>query len=297
MITADAALLAAAASLRHDVFVTEQGVDPVVEADGADSDAVHSVVERDGAVVAAGRLVVQGETARLGRIAVRADWRGSGLGAGVVRDLEGAAAAAGLHRLRLHAQEPVVGFYERIGWQAVGEPDVEAGIAHRWMERDLLPGLRPVRDGDAVEVQRLIGGCFAEFPGCVLDLPGIDHWMLAPATSYAAKGGQLWVLPDPDGLRASVGWAPAGAAAGEGVELKSLYVGSRHRRQGFAAALVGVVERVARQRGASRVELWSDSRFTDAHRLYTRLGYRRQPRTRRLDDPSDTTEYAFHKQL
>jgi len=298
LISVEPALLAAAARLRHDVFVVGQGVDPEIEADGADRSAMHSVVQDGGRVVATGRLVEERSGrqtwARLGRIAVRPDLRGQRLGVQVVRELEMAAAGLGLPRMRLHAQQGVVGFYERLGWHPVGAPDLEAGIVHRWMQRDLLPGIRPVRDSDAKAVQQLIGDCFREYPGCALELDGLDEWMLAPSTGYDRRGGRLWVLPDAaTGIAASCGLAPNG----HNIELKSLYVAASHRRRGYAGALVGVVERIARERGASEVVLWSDTRFADAHRLYTRLGYARQSETRELHDSSNSTEYRFSKPL
>jgi GNAT superfamily N-acetyltransferase len=81
------------------------------------------------------------------------------------------------------------------------------------------------------------------------------------------------------------------------VELKSLYVSAKARRQGLGELLTGLVEEEAVRRGARAVELWSDTRFADAHRLYARLGYRRLPHTRELHDLSDTTEYSFRKEL
>ena len=53
--------------------------------------------------------------------------------------------------------------------------------------------VRHAADYDSAGLISLIGGCFAEYPGCVLDLPGIDAWMLAPASAYNA-GGRLWVV-------------------------------------------------------------------------------------------------------
>lgn len=293
MITADPALLADAAALRHEVFVVGQGVDPAVEADGLDAEAVHVVVQRAGQVVGTGRLLEVDGEARLGRIAVDAAHRGGGLGAVVVAELEAAAAGLGLPMLRLHAQVPVVGFYERLGWTAVGAPDVEAGIEHRWMTRDLLPGLRPVRDDDAVALHTLVAGCFAEYEGAVLELDGLDAWMLRPATNLAEKGAVLWVLPAGPGLAAVGGWQPSAA----GIELKTLYVGAPWRRRGFAVALAGLVERAARDRGVRTVELWTDTRFHDAHRLYARLGYTKTAETRDLHDRSRTTELHFVKTL
>jgi predicted GNAT family N-acyltransferase len=293
VITTDATLIGRAAALRHEVFVVGQGVDPALEADGRDAEAVHVVVQRAGRVIGTGRLLEVDGEARLGRIAVDAAHRGEGLGAVVVAELEAAAAGAGLPRLRLHAQTPVVGFYERLGWTIVGAPDVEAGIEHRWMVRDLLPGLRPVADSDAAPLQALVGGCFAAYEGAVLEVDGLDAWMLRPATNLAAKSAVLWVLPAGRDLAAVGGWQPSAA----GVELKTLYVGAPWRRRGYAVAFVGLVERAARQQGAHLVELWTDTRFHDAHRLYARLGYARTAETRDLHDRSRTTELHFVKEL
>ena len=53
----------------------------------------------------------------------------------------------------------------------------------------------------------------------------------------------------------------------------------------------------AESRGARFVELWSDTRFADAHRLYERLGYRKSGVTRELHDMSGSVEYHFRKEL
>ncbi len=154
--------------------------------------------------------------------------------------------------------------------------------------------MRPATDEDSAAIVTLIGCCFAEYPGCVLDLPGLDAWMLAPATAYAGTGGGLRVVEADGAVVACVGYKPAGPGR---VELKSLYVGAAARRAGLGARLVALVEDAARAGGASLVELWSDSRFADAHRLYERLGYIRGSQTRQLHDPSGTTEYFFDKPL
>lgn len=159
---------------------------------------------------------------------------------------------------------------------------------------DDIPGLRPAADADSAALITLIGGCFAEYPGCVLDLPGVDAWMSAPATSYAEHGGDIRVVERDGAVVACVGWR---ADADGTVELKNLYVGAAARRQGMGARLVALVEHAAAVRGASAVTLWTDTRFADAHRLYERLGYVRGPETRDLHDPSDTTEYSYRRAL
>jgi hypothetical protein len=49
--------------------------------------------------------------------------------------------------------------------------------------------LRPVEDGDRDALIALIGAAYDEHPGCVLDLPGVDADLCAPATTAAARGG------------------------------------------------------------------------------------------------------------
>lgn len=284
---------AAVYALRHAVFTVGQGVPPDLERDDRDADALHLVAAEAGGVVATGRLVTRGETGVVGRMAVAASHRGRGLGGAVLAALERAARAAGLAEVELHAQRHAEGFYARAGYVAVGAPYDEAGIAHVTMRKP-LPVRRAARDDDSAAVIALIGGCFAEYAGCVLDLPGIDAWMQAPASAYGGEHDRLWLVTLDETVVASAGVKHVGPGT---AELKSLYVAASARRRGLGAELVGVVETHAARTGAHTVTLWSDTRFTDAHRLYAGLGYRRGERTRELHDPSETTEYFFAKKL
>lgn len=155
--------------------------------------------------------------------------------------------------------------------------------------------MRPVRDADGPQLVDLIGAAYAEYPGCVLDLPDLDADLPIPATTAAQRGGRWWVIEDAGRIVASVG---TGAPDDDGaVELKRLYVAGSHRRRGLAAALVGRVEAQAAGIGAHTVVLWSDTRFGDAHRLYTAQGYTDTGARRDLHDPSNTTEIKFSKRL
>lgn len=152
------------------------------------------------------------------------------------------------------------------------------------------PSIRPARDSDSAALIALIGGCFAEYPGCVLDVDGEEPWLRAPASAYAEMGGRLWVASVGETVVGCIGLRPGGV-------LKSLYVAGSARRRGLGSRLVGIVERAAREAGERRILLWSDTRFTDAHRLYERLGYRRTGRSRELHDLSASTEYEFCREL
>jgi GNAT superfamily N-acetyltransferase len=156
------------------------------------------------------------------------------------------------------------------------------------------PALRPVADDDSAALIALIGGCWSAYPGVILDVDGEEPWLRAPASAYLDWDGRMWVATRADVLLGCVGSRPRGRGV---VELKSLYVHARARRGGLGSRLTRLVEGEARSAGARRIELWSDTRFLDAHRFYQRLGYRRTGRTRDLDDLSDTTEYEFARAL
>jgi putative acetyltransferase len=157
------------------------------------------------------------------------------------------------------------------------------------------PYLRPARDDDSWDVIGLIGACWSEYPGCVMDVHGECPDLLAPASAYRGLGGAFWVATDPcETVVATVGWRPLPSGA---VELERLYVHRRWRRRGLAATLADLVEGTAAERRADAIELWSDSRFADAHRFYERRGYARGRPDRELGDLSHTREHHFVKVL
>ena len=129
------------AALRARVFVEEQGVPVEVERDAHDATAVHVLArDRDGRVVATGRLLVRDGRGVVGRMAVEASCRGRGHGAAVLAELHRQAAALGLTEVELHAQLTARGFYERAGYTPVGGVYEEAGMAHVTMRRPLVGG-------------------------------------------------------------------------------------------------------------------------------------------------------------
>lgn len=153
--------------------------------------------------------------------------------------------------------------------------------------------IRDARDDDSWDLIGLIAACWAEYPGCILDVQGEEPWLLRPASAYQDEGGRLWVAEMDGRVVASVALRP-GAEPGL-IALKSLYVARAARRRGLGAQLVALVEESARRRNAAAIELWTDTRFDDAHRLYERLGYRRGPHTRTLADLSRSVEYYYMK--
>ena len=133
----DAAELDRALALRERVFSGEQGVDPAADRDGMDSEAMQFVAVDGERVIGTCRVLMRGDVARLGRMAVEPDERGRGLGAQLLEEAERAAASAGARRVLLHAQAAAVSLYARGGYERVGEPFMEEGIEHVTMERTL----------------------------------------------------------------------------------------------------------------------------------------------------------------
>lgn len=131
---------AAAFEVRTTVFVHEQGVPVELELDDLDQKADHFLAVDGGRAVGAARLVLgDGDRAGvLGRLAVLPQARGTGLGAALVRAVEDRARALGLGAVRLHSQTHACAFYRRLGYQAYGEEEMEAGIPHIWMRKPLV---------------------------------------------------------------------------------------------------------------------------------------------------------------
>jgi putative acetyltransferase len=127
----------------------------------------------------------------------------------------------------------------------------------------------------------------------VLDVDGEMPELRAMATWAEAHGGGFWVAQSKDRIVGMVGYA----AAGEGIELKKLYVHRRARAFGLGGKLLSLVEAIAAERRSRFIELWSDTRFTTAHAFYQRRGYEKGPTTRDLHDKSNSVELYFRKQL
>lgn len=107
--------------LRIQVFVDEQGFSEEIEFDGYDKIVPHLAVFSDGIPVATGRIIeVDKSTCKIGRIAVKKEMRGTGLGEKTVRELLRQAKELGYSKAIVGAQTHAVGFYEKCGFIPVG---------------------------------------------------------------------------------------------------------------------------------------------------------------------------------
>jgi len=120
--------------LRRVVFIEEQGVSEADEVDDLDEVSLHLLALIGAEAVGSARLLVLGEVGKIGRVCVLQQARGAGIGAALIK----AAVARfrgieGVTKAKLGAQVHALGFYEGLGFVAVGPVYDDAGIAHRDM--------------------------------------------------------------------------------------------------------------------------------------------------------------------
>ena len=124
-----------ARAIRYDVFVIEQGVPVELEWDEWDDQCWHALArDTAGRAVATGRMLPDGH---IGRMAVRQEARGTGVGARVLDALIDKARELGYPELVLNSQTHAMPFYARAGFTPEGDEYEEAGIPHRTMRRVL----------------------------------------------------------------------------------------------------------------------------------------------------------------
>ena len=121
--------------IRHEVFVEEQKVPPELEMDEQDERCVHAVAYNSkGQAIGTGRLLPDGH---IGRIAVRSDYRGSGVGSRLLDALVDEARRRRHMEVVLSAQIHARSFYARKGFVAEGGTYMDAGIEHVTMRHAL----------------------------------------------------------------------------------------------------------------------------------------------------------------
>ena len=150
--------------------------------------------------------------------------------------------------------------------------------------------IRPVIKKDVPQIIKLIGDIWAEYD-CVLELEQDDKYLLAPDDYFHSKDGEFWVAAEGSEIVATVGVLMLDEKT---AELKSLYVREDFRRQKLGENLIKLAVKSALMKGRSEIVLWSDTRFTNAHRLYEKLGFKLLGK-RELKDVNKSIELGFKR--
>ena len=115
-------------SIRHRVFVEEQGISCRDEIDGFDASCRHLIAIADGiGCIGCARIMTTGQ---LGRMAVQKAFRGRGIGASLLKHAIEEARLFVPNDIFLHAQSHAEAFYTRFGFIKKGGTFEEAGISH-----------------------------------------------------------------------------------------------------------------------------------------------------------------------
>lgn len=122
-----------ALQLRIAVFVDEQNVPLEEEHDHFDQIAKHFGAFVNDSLVGTGRLIINGDVGRIGRLAVLPEFRGRGVGKGLVCYILEVGKQQGIKEFVLGAQLQAIPFYEKFGFRAEGEVFQDGGIPHRTM--------------------------------------------------------------------------------------------------------------------------------------------------------------------
>lgn len=121
-----------AIEIRNEVFVKEQGF--CEEFDELDKTALHLVGYKSGKSTATCRIINKNDDSYLiGRIAVRKENRGSGLGSEIIKAAEDIIKTNGGKEIYIHAQTRVIEFYQKLGYLPNGAPDEEEGCPHQML--------------------------------------------------------------------------------------------------------------------------------------------------------------------
>lgn len=119
--------------VRQTVFIEEQGF--VNEFDDIDKKAYHTVIFHNESAVATGRLFEDETGWHIGRVAVLTEYRGHKLGEKVMISLEQKARTIGVKSITLSAQVQASGFYEKLGYENLGDLHYDEHCPHITMKK------------------------------------------------------------------------------------------------------------------------------------------------------------------
>ena len=139
-ITTGDALYAEERGLRVRLLREPMGLEPGTELFPFEDESLHLVAMEAGAVIGCVLFHPKGRSGRLYQMAVDFEYQRRGIGRRLVAKLEAHLREEGFQEITLHARDIAVPFYERLGFEIIGEPFTEVGIPHRTMRKAINQG-------------------------------------------------------------------------------------------------------------------------------------------------------------
>lgn len=138
----------------------------------------------------------------------------------------------------------------------------------------MTAAIRPAVRGDSAGAAAVVRAVFEEY-GFTWQPGGYHADLMDLDAGYLARGDRFFVATDAAGAivgTVAVSLERRTRLDGGDCSLERLYVHPDARRRGLGAALLATAVTAARADGRRRMEIWSDKRFREAHRLYERAG-------------------------
>lgn len=150
------------------------------------------------------------------------------------------------------------------------------------------PVIRLYEKGDEPAICAVIRTIFDEF-GFTWEDGGYNSDTEDVQAFYVDAGGAFWVMEVDGKVVGTGGYMPEG----EGVcELCRLYLAKEYRGRGLGRRFYEYIVERCREAGFVKMEIWSDVKLTDAHKLYERSGAQFIGQ-RICDDPDNSLENGF----
>jgi len=121
--------------LRMEIFILEQR-SFYLDLDDQDQTAVHimGLDSNNAILVCYGRITVQQSVAKIQRVCVDKNFRGTGLGARLMEEMLAYIHSLSINKIKLDAQIHLQSFYNQYGFQPVGQPYDDGGVMHILMQ-------------------------------------------------------------------------------------------------------------------------------------------------------------------
>jgi GNAT superfamily N-acetyltransferase len=125
--------------LRNDILRKPLGLSFTPEELAKEKDEILIAAFEDEKMLGCCMLVKSGgSTVRLRQMAVLNNLQGKGIGRALMQFAENIARDLGYKKLTMHARVTAVGFYEKLGYEVVGDTFEEVTIQHNSMEKSLI---------------------------------------------------------------------------------------------------------------------------------------------------------------
>jgi putative acetyltransferase len=142
--------------------------------------------------------------------------------------------------------------------------------------------IRLATNNDSRQIIDLIDSVYREYDDAV-NLQGAEADLLDLQQHYFDKRGAFWVLED-EGRVLGTHAALRNADDPSICNFKRLYLNPNLRGTPWSQALMQLTIDWARAQGCRRVEFWSDTRFSRAHRFFDKFGFQKTGQVREMHD-------------